>query len=449
MRQSVVAWLAASALCALLAGCAGAQPAAIKGTVTDNFGQPVAGAAVQIVNSAFEAETDDKGLFSIEYVPGSFVVSIAAEGHSSREISLDLRERSEYPLNATVLTRFPEGKGLYLLGSTDYVPLLPARIGSTERSAGMNVVKSYVVEATATWADGIAPIAEALAIPEDAALAEFTVVDTTGDQFDAYLSDGNRLGTATYGPLGSNEDGMVAIGEIGREEPASGVVFRRFAAPAPALLEGRAICFPRVGRNMIARRLIIGEGDPGYCLAVAQSTDRALQQLDRATLVDTLARQLIHVGVGFTDAKLGDDQTASWRLLGIPTNIMEVDHFNGYLINYEVDDNINVQFLSDKQTRKIRRVRVYSSDRFVGDWSQERIAGLREKQVFLPKMPGGASLYSTPEDVVSELGEPHAIRDVSCGGDVGADDQRVLVYGTTSFHICDVVVDISVEERSR
>lgn len=44
----------------------------IDGTVINNFGQPVVGAAITIRDTAFHTMTTARGEFSIHYVPGSF-----------------------------------------------------------------------------------------------------------------------------------------------------------------------------------------------------------------------------------------------------------------------------------------------------------------------------------------------------------------------------------------
>ena len=445
MRRSVV-WLAAAALCLSLAGCAGAQPAAIKGTVTDNFGQPVAGAEVRIANSAFATKTDDKGQFSIEYVPGSFVVKIGAAGHSAREVALDLRERAEFPLDSTVLTRYPSGKGLFLLGSADYVPLLPARIGSTERNAGMNVAKSYVVEATAEWTEGIAGLAAALPIADGTAEVTFTVVDTTGDQFEAYLSDGNRLGTATYGPLGSNEDGMVAIGEIGREEPADGIVFRRFSADGAALLAGRAICFPRIGRSMIARRLVVGDGEPGYCLAVTPAAYLSTRRLSDVELAEALATMQIVPGEGIGNITIGADRAVAARELGVANGSDAHVRDDLHTTRYDLPAGHSVYIYSSEQQRTISSVRLISNQNHYGapaehGWTDERMAELREQRGPMPATAGGVTLYSTADEVIAEFGEPLATTEGGCGTD---GDERTMHYRGVVFRVCGVVVDITM-----
>lgn len=80
----------------------------IEGTVINNFGQPVVGAAITIRDTAFHTTTNARGEFSIHYVPGSFQLRIDAPRHAPYAHTLQVTQAVRYPLGTKMLPRIPE-----------------------------------------------------------------------------------------------------------------------------------------------------------------------------------------------------------------------------------------------------------------------------------------------------------------------------------------------------
>ena len=76
---------------ALLPSIAAAQGGQVSGTVTGTNNQPIAGAQVAIVNTAFRAVTDESGKYSIAGVPaGRYELRVVRLGETPRTILIDV-----------------------------------------------------------------------------------------------------------------------------------------------------------------------------------------------------------------------------------------------------------------------------------------------------------------------------------------------------------------------
>lgn len=105
----------------VLYGCS--KKAQIVGEVLDNFGTPLKGANISIDGTTFKATTDEKGKYSIGYVPGKIKVLIGKEGYTSAELTLDIASESTYPAKSVTLYKIPVKPWIYLIGDSDYIPL--------------------------------------------------------------------------------------------------------------------------------------------------------------------------------------------------------------------------------------------------------------------------------------------------------------------------------------
>ena len=67
-----------------------ADRALIRGKVIDNFKHAIEGVRVTIPGSAYEAGTNGKGEYAIEYAPGNFTVTFDKPGYTSATLPLSL-----------------------------------------------------------------------------------------------------------------------------------------------------------------------------------------------------------------------------------------------------------------------------------------------------------------------------------------------------------------------
>lgn len=119
---------------ALLAIACG-EPARITGRVVDNFGAPVGGASVHVVNTAFRATTSASGDFSLEFVPGT--VTIAIDGpvvETTREVSI--AQLVAYPMGDVTTVRLPSDRGVQIAQPTSYAQIEGTIVRTINDSAG-------------------------------------------------------------------------------------------------------------------------------------------------------------------------------------------------------------------------------------------------------------------------------------------------------------------------
>ncbi|MEK7676918.1 MAG: carboxypeptidase-like regulatory domain-containing protein [Verrucomicrobiota bacterium] len=100
----------------------------LVGRVIDNFGKPLPGATVGIVNSRFSTLTDEKGNYALTYVPGKIQVSFAKTGYLSQFLSFEIAVAVQYPVQNVTLTKEPPGAGVFLLGRGIYIPLTQCEV---------------------------------------------------------------------------------------------------------------------------------------------------------------------------------------------------------------------------------------------------------------------------------------------------------------------------------
>lgn len=84
------------------------ERAVIEGCVTDEINNPIENAKVKISGSGYEASTDQKGRFKIEYPPGAFDISIEKNGYTNYSRGFNMTSRAVFPLEEVHLIRIPE-----------------------------------------------------------------------------------------------------------------------------------------------------------------------------------------------------------------------------------------------------------------------------------------------------------------------------------------------------
>lgn len=91
-----------------------AVPAIIGKVVSHGTGtpQPIEGVNVAVQGMQFQAKTNDKGEYSIGYVPGHVVLVITKDRYLSAMVNYDLAQGSQVPAAPVELTKFPEDADL-------------------------------------------------------------------------------------------------------------------------------------------------------------------------------------------------------------------------------------------------------------------------------------------------------------------------------------------------
>lgn len=100
----------------------GCKKAQISGSVRDAQGKPVFGAKVSIPNSAYEAQTDEAGKYTLAYAPGAFKVKFEKAGYIPQSVSLNLSTAAPFQAQEVVLESVltsDEAKRL-IMGSEKY-----------------------------------------------------------------------------------------------------------------------------------------------------------------------------------------------------------------------------------------------------------------------------------------------------------------------------------------
>jgi hypothetical protein len=98
-----------------LAVSACGKPARIVGTVQDIFGVPLRSAIIKIEKSTFTANSDESGMYSIDYAPGSIRLAISRPGYTTSSIDLSIQQKVYYPVEPIVLYPIPTQPGFYYI----------------------------------------------------------------------------------------------------------------------------------------------------------------------------------------------------------------------------------------------------------------------------------------------------------------------------------------------
>lgn len=92
-------------LAMLVAVTLGCKKAEIVGFVRDAEEKPVSDAKVSIPNSAYEAQTDEGGKYTLAYAPGAFSVRFEKVGYITQSVSLNLTTAAPFEAQNVVLER--------------------------------------------------------------------------------------------------------------------------------------------------------------------------------------------------------------------------------------------------------------------------------------------------------------------------------------------------------
>ncbi len=114
----------------------GCKNALIEGKVIDNFGNPVEDANVSIVGSTFHAITDNKGKYSIDYIPGNLKVKVEKLNYIDTTFELSLAKESIYPAADVILIKIPEKMGIFFINNHEYIAISKTNVSSIETNLG-------------------------------------------------------------------------------------------------------------------------------------------------------------------------------------------------------------------------------------------------------------------------------------------------------------------------
>jgi hypothetical protein len=84
----------------------GCKKAEISGSMRDAQGKPVVAAKVTIPNSAYGAQTDQAGKYTLAYAPGAFQVRFEKTGYITQNVSLNLATAAPFEAQEVVLETF-------------------------------------------------------------------------------------------------------------------------------------------------------------------------------------------------------------------------------------------------------------------------------------------------------------------------------------------------------
>jgi|GEM_PF-4742069 len=117
----------------------------IKGKVQDTFGRGISGVLVEIANSGFNAKTNSKGLYSIDYVPGKIQLIYSKSNYTTKRMELDIYTKDKFPAAPIEMWKIPS-KGIYLVdrNAKKYVPIKQKfPISSQSKSNEKNYYKNF------------------------------------------------------------------------------------------------------------------------------------------------------------------------------------------------------------------------------------------------------------------------------------------------------------------
>lgn len=120
----------------------------INGKIKNNFGEPVSNVVIKIPNSDFKTRSDKDGTFKLDYVPGKFKVNFEKDGYLPESKSLNISQKSKYPIGKIEMIKLPKSKGIFYIDSNinKYIELPRLSLAHTKEtkySMGKGYYKRY------------------------------------------------------------------------------------------------------------------------------------------------------------------------------------------------------------------------------------------------------------------------------------------------------------------
>lgn len=118
----------------LLAGCS----KKIEGVVVDHVKRPLADVSVKVVSAAFQAQTDAKGHYAVDYVPGTVTLQYSKPGFTTEQLTLNIQQKTKYPADTIMAYPFRAGM-ISVLADTGLITLAASRITMTKSAYSYNI----------------------------------------------------------------------------------------------------------------------------------------------------------------------------------------------------------------------------------------------------------------------------------------------------------------------
>lgn len=118
------------ALFACILGACGRKH--VQGIVKDPFGNAIDSVSVQVVKSTFSTLTSKNGEYSVDYVPGTFVMKFSKPGYTTQNMELTIQQKMRFPADTVVMYPIPKSQGIFFIGEKALIELQPARVASSQ-----------------------------------------------------------------------------------------------------------------------------------------------------------------------------------------------------------------------------------------------------------------------------------------------------------------------------
>jgi hypothetical protein len=133
-----------------LAGCTCGEPPALRGTVVDPWGAPVAGAAVTMPGVAQAATSAGDGAYALPLKQGKYEIAATRDGFvaGKRDVAVpDVDD--DVKVDALTLFPIPSAEGFHVVGPQGYLPLAPVAVQrkGTATAAFHGVLSAGEIEA--------------------------------------------------------------------------------------------------------------------------------------------------------------------------------------------------------------------------------------------------------------------------------------------------------------
>ncbi len=127
--RKIARFLLLSALSACLFACLSGckEKAALTGRVEDVFKNPLDEALVRVEGTDYSTRSD-KGEYKVAYAPGEVRLLFEKEGYLPRSLSFTAEANRIYAIKTVRLYPKPDGKGLWQVGGSEYVPVKRAEV---------------------------------------------------------------------------------------------------------------------------------------------------------------------------------------------------------------------------------------------------------------------------------------------------------------------------------
>ncbi len=130
----------------LVDGCG--KPDRIVGKVQDVFGKPVKDAIVRIEKTAYSANTDGSGDYSVDYAPGSLRLIVAKAGYTTIGMDLSIGQKVNFAAETITLYPIPNEEGIFFVDteSRQLTKVEPTGVVHEEQLAGegfLSLTRNY------------------------------------------------------------------------------------------------------------------------------------------------------------------------------------------------------------------------------------------------------------------------------------------------------------------